>query len=93
MRRIMLEVLVIIMFATGFLYGNYTGDVATDVNKIETVSQDGYDVVLIEGGYRHTKGIGNPQLPVKTFSYLIPLESSVESVLKTPENFHKSNKG
>ncbi|MDA3885873.1 MAG: hypothetical protein PF638_09800 [Candidatus Delongbacteria bacterium] len=80
MRKIMSEVLIGIMLTIGLLYGNYSGNVTTAINSIQIESQDGYDVVFIEGAYKHTKEIGNPQLPVKILSYLIPLESSVESV-------------
>ncbi|MBU4486089.1 MAG: hypothetical protein KKD38_04100, partial [Candidatus Delongbacteria bacterium] len=80
MRRIMSVIIVVTMFTTGLLYGNYTGNITAEVSNIKTISQNGYDVVLIEDGYEFTKEIGNPQLPVRILSYLIPLESSVESV-------------
>ncbi|MDA3838368.1 MAG: C25 family cysteine peptidase [Candidatus Delongbacteria bacterium] len=80
MRKMMSIIIVEIMITASLVFGSYTGSVTMNVNDIQIVSQNGYDAILIEGDYEFTKEIGNPQLPCKTLSYIIPLESSVENI-------------
>ncbi|MBU4487049.1 MAG: hypothetical protein KKD38_08995, partial [Candidatus Delongbacteria bacterium] len=80
MRNLIITIVIMLAGIFGSLYGNYSGSVVTDLSSIETTSQNGYEVIEIKDVYEFTKEIGNPQLPCKTLSYLLPLESSVESI-------------
>jgi|GEM_PF-1411205 len=80
MKKKFVSIALILICAMASLYGGYSGVVSTNPNGIQTVTRNNYDIVSLKGNYTFTEATGSPQLPTKVLSYVIPMESSVESI-------------
>ena len=74
--------LFISLLFTIYSFADYTGVITTYINELTFGEQDGYDVLTLSKG-EYTSLVGQPQLPVKTFTYLIPADVSVSGITVT----------
>ena len=71
--------LFISLLFTIYSFADYTGVITTNINELTFGEQEGYDVLTLPKG-EYTSIVGQPQLPVKTFTYLIPVDVSVSGI-------------
>ena len=60
-------------------FADYTGVITTNISELTFEKQEGYDVLTLPNK-EYTSIVGYPQLPVKTFTYLIPADVSVSGI-------------
>jgi len=62
------------------VFANYTGTVTTSQSELTFSTKNGYNVVSLKGN-QYTNTIGHPEMPVKTLSFLIPIDQKVSSIV------------
>jgi hypothetical protein len=84
MKKILL--LIILLLCRFVSYADYTDSVTTNSNELEFTTQNGYDIVTINNGY-YTKEISEPQLPVKIFRFVVPIDKKVKNIVISWRSF------
>ena len=78
------------LFFAVYSFADYTGVITTNISELTFGEQEGYDVLTLPNG-EYTSIVGYPQLPVKTFTYLIPADVSVSGITITSNSVVQLN--
>ncbi|MFH1252010.1 MAG: C25 family cysteine peptidase [bacterium] len=72
--------LIIMALAIAFSnYGQLAGTITTNQSELTFSTKDNYDLIELSN-HRFTTNIGAPQLPIKTFKYVLPVEAEVTGI-------------
>lgn len=71
-------------------FADYTSVITTNISELTFGKQEGYDVLTLPNR-EYTSIVGYPQLPVKTFTYLIPADVSVSGITVTSNSVVQLN--
>jgi len=75
-----ISILIILFFTVSLSWANYTGTVTTNPSELTFSTRNGYNVVSFKGRH-YTNTVGSPQIPVKTLSFLVPIDQKVSSIV------------
>jgi hypothetical protein len=71
--------LAFLLIANTWSYAQYTSSVVTNLSELSFSKKDNYDVISFTDR-NYTSKVSEPQLPVKTLSFVIPVDQKVSSI-------------